>query len=304
MLKNFLDDIDQVQLPDDLLNGLDCPMDGSHRIKTEHTPTEMPIKQESLTPMHLSPQRSDVQQSPVYKPLIASDPLMASNFSPIPPMSSPPSSATMIPTAAPLQQKTMPLVLNRQQHMTPQHTSNSMHVMDTSNLNNATGNIILQTNNTSSPLQLSHLDLNNQAITLTQVTSANMSTIPSILYATTTASNSNNNTFILQAATPQNSNNLMNNATPDKKVQASANNPNTGNVVATATTTQYKKIQSMPQVLTVQSIGKMGTTSNNGPINATPDKHQNLLPNQTAVKVNVGLELLKNNCHCTFLLYF
>lgn len=290
MLKNFLDDIDQVQIPDELLNGLDCTMDGS--IKSEHVPTEMPIKQESLTPMHMSPQRSDIQHSPAYKPLIASDPLMASNFSPIPPMTSPLSSATMIPTTASVQQKTLPLVLSRPQHITPQHTSNSIHNFDTSNNNNGTGNIILQTNSASSPIQLNHLDLNNQAITLTQVTSANMSTIPSILYATTTASNSNNNTFILQA--PQSTNNLINNATPEKKVQTPTNNTNTGNVVATNGTTQYKKIQSMPQVLTVQSIGKIGTTSNNGSINATPDKHQNILPNQAAVKANVCYELFRD----------
>ncbi|XP_065362269.1 sterol regulatory element-binding protein 1 [Calliphora vicina] len=289
MLKNFLDDIDQ--LPDDLLNTLDCPMDGSQgAVKSEHLAPEMHIKQESHTPMHLSPQRP-AMQSPSYKPLMASDPLMASNFSPIPPMSSPSSSATMIPTAAPLQQKplTNAMVLNRQhltqqqQQQQQQHSNNTLQSMDTSSILNGTGNIILQSNNTAAgPLQLSHLDINNQTIALTQVTSAPMSTIPSILYATTTNasgnSSNNSNAFILQAATPQNTSNLLNiGSTPEKKVQISTNPTN---VAAATSTTQYKKIQSMPQVLTVQSIGQVAANNNN----ADKQQQQHILPTQTTIK--------------------
>ncbi|XP_023301558.2 sterol regulatory element-binding protein 1 [Lucilia cuprina] len=277
MLKNFLDDIDQ--LPDDLLNTLDCPMDGTQAaVKSEHVAPEMHIKTESLTPMHLSPQRPDMQ-SPSYKPLIASDPLMASNFSPIPPMSSPSSSATMIPTAAPLQQKSLAnnMILNRQHlSQTPQQ---HIQAMDTGLLTAGAGNIILQNNNTAAaaPLQLSHLDINNQAIALTQVTSATMQTIPSILYATTANGSgaNSNNAFILQtsAAAPQQTSNLLNNVTAnDKKVQISSNSTN--NVASATTSTQYKKIQSMPQVLTVQSIGQ----------DKTQQQQQHILPAQTSIK--------------------
>ncbi|KNC34986.1 hypothetical protein FF38_12282 [Lucilia cuprina] len=277
MLKNFLDDIDQ--LPDDLLNTLDCPMDGTQAaVKSEHVAPEMHIKTESLTPMHLSPQRPDMQ-SPSYKPLIASDPLMASNFSPIPPMSSPSSSATMIPTAAPLQQKSLAnnMILNRQHlSQTPQQ---HIQAMDTGLLTAGAGNIILQNNNAAAaaPLQLSHLDINNQAIALTQVTSATMQSIPSILYATTANGSgaNSNNAFILQtsAAAPQQTSNLLNNVTAnDKKVQISSNSTN--NVASATTSTQYKKIQSMPQVLTVQSIGQ----------DKTQQQQQHILPAQTSIK--------------------
>lgn len=282
MLKNFLDDIDQVQLPDDLLlNSLDCPMDGSHGIKSEHMSPEQHIKQESLTPMHMSPQRSDAQ-SPAYKPLITSDPLMASNFSPIPPMSSPspslsssssPSAATMIPTAALLQH-----TINRQQ-LPQQHSPSSMSSMENTAIN-ATGNIILQANaSVASPLQLGHLDVNNQTIALTQATTT-MSTIPSILYATTAAGVNNNNAFILQTTAPNTINNVPNNETPEKNVQKSANPQNSG----TTKTQQYKKIQSMPHVLTVQSIGTVGTA--NTPVNVG-DKQQNLLQSQATIKVRI-----------------
>ncbi|KAI8118489.1 Sterol regulatory element-binding protein 2 [Lucilia cuprina] len=271
------DDIDQ--LPDDLLNTLDCPMDGTQAaVKSEHVAPEMHIKTESLTPMHLSPQRPDMQ-SPSYKPLIASDPLMASNFSPIPPMSSPSSSATMIPTAAPLQQKSLAnnMILNRQHlSQTPQQ---HIQAMDTGLLTAGAGNIILQNNNAAAaaPLQLSHLDINNQAIALTQVTSATMQSIPSILYATTANGSgaNSNNAFILQtsAAAPQQTSNLLNNVTAnDKKVQISSNSTN--NVASATTSTQYKKIQSMPQVLTVQSIGQ----------DKTQQQQQHILPAQTSIK--------------------
>lgn len=300
MLKNFLDDI-----PDDLLNTLDCPMDGTQPgvIKSEHIGPDMQhIKQESLTPMHLSPQRSDMQ-SPSYKPLIASDPLMASNFSPMPPMSSPSSTATMIPTAAPLQQKPLTnaaMILNRQhlaQQQQQQLTASNLQPMDTTGLGNGNGNLILQTNNVTSttggatPLQLSHLDINNQTIALTQVSSAAMSTIPSILYATTTnaaaANGGNNNAFILQAAAaaPQNSNNLIgSNTTPEKKVQISSNN-----AAQVGSTTQYKKIQSMPQVLTVQSLQQVaGTGNNNGGLNVPDKQQQQILNTPATIKVSLG----------------
>ncbi|GBP12672.1 hypothetical protein EVAR_73482_1 [Eumeta japonica] len=142
------DDIDQ--LPDDLLSSLDCPMDGVQgSIKREDLDSEMQIKQESITPIYLSPERSEMQ-SPTYKPIITTDPLMGSSFNPVPHMSSASSTPTIIPTAAPLQQKIMQI--NRQ-HMPQQQQilSNTMQSMDTTDGINGMGNIIIHARNSSTP---------------------------------------------------------------------------------------------------------------------------------------------------------
>ncbi|XP_075164054.1 sterol regulatory element binding protein [Haematobia irritans] len=252
MLKNFLDDIDQEQLNNDLLTTIDCPMDGQV-MKSEHSTPEQHIKQESLSPMHMSPQHhhNEMGGSPSYKPLLSSDPLMASNFSPVANISSP--SPSMISAG---QKTATPMAMARHSQMsTPvpqQHSPNLLQSMDsTPNLNN-TGNLILQNNSVTAAnsLQLGHMDMNNQ-----------ISALPSIIYATTaaTVNANNNNTFILQTA-PTTTNSVSTNITHEKKVQI-PHNSNGGVKISPASNicTQQqqfvKKFQSMPQILTVQNIG-------------------------------------------------
>ncbi|XP_073835875.1 sterol regulatory element binding protein [Musca autumnalis] len=304
MLKNFLDDIDQVQLPNELLANMDCTMDGQtmkselltmdtqqqqrqqqqqHPQPQQQQHQHQHIKQENLSPLQMSPQHSDMGGcSPPYKPLLSSDPLMASNFSPLPPMSSP--SSGMLPSPGSLmqpQKSTTPhnspmaaaAVMNRHQMSQQQHSPNLLQtMMDTSANINAGGNIMLQNNNATPTLQLAtgHMDMNNQA----------MNGLPSIIY-TTTGNVNGNNTFILQTAAPSN-NITANNMTHEKKVQTPLNNNNNNNGNATgavlkgtmpsttasaALTSQQqflKKIQTIPQILTVQSIGTVSAGNTNG----------------------------------------
>lgn len=289
-----MDDIDRVQLPNDLLTTIDCPMDGQV-MKSEHIAPEPQqhqhhIKQESLSPMHMSPQRNDMG-SPVYKPLLSSDPLMASNFSPLPPLSSPSSSSMMSPGSMGQPQLSPGEI---QRHIFPQqqqqHSPNHLvQPMDASNMVATNGNLILQSSGTnpSSSLQLNHMDINNQT----------MSGLPSIIYATTAATGNTNNTFILQTApmTTTNTNGTANNIiNHEKKVQIPVN-PTQTNCGLKGTTTMpssistqqqfLKKIQTLPQILTVQNIGTVGGANTNAlsAINNVTDKSTAGL--QGAIKV-------------------
>uniref|UniRef100_A0A1I8NM66 BHLH domain-containing protein n=1 Tax=Stomoxys calcitrans TaxID=35570 RepID=A0A1I8NM66_STOCA len=260
MLRDFLDDIDQVQLNNDLLTTIDCSMDGQS-MKSEHMSPEQHIKQESHSPMHMSPQHNDMG-SPSYKPLLSSDPLMASNFSPLPHMSSP-SPSMMSPSSLVQGSKTSPptpVTMSRHPQLATaaqQHSTNLLQNMDTTpNMTAATvaGNLVLHNNNTTpaSNLQLGHMDMNNQVSGLTP-----------IIYATTAAAtvNASNNTFILQSApTTTGGNGVTASITHEKKVQIPHNNIGTsgggmkGNNMGTQS--QFlKKIQTLPQILTVQNIG-------------------------------------------------
>ncbi|XP_061394927.1 sterol regulatory element-binding protein 1 [Musca vetustissima] len=316
MLKNFLDDIDQVQLPNELLANMDCPMMDSPNIKSElltmdtsnqqqqqYRPQQQQhaqqhIKQENLSPLQMSPQHNhDMGASPVYKPLLSSDPLMASNFSPLPPMSSP----SMLPSPGGLLQpqrsntpqgvtSTTPMSNRHHQISQQQHSPNLLQQMqmDTTTTTSANmvnnGNIILQqqqqinnpNTNTSATLQLAtvaasgghhHLDLNNQTMN---------GLPPSIIYATSAAGTATgtvvngNNTFILQSAVPPpTTTNNNNNLTHEKKVQIPlGSNSNTGAVLKGSIASQQqqqqflKKIQTLPQILTVQSIGTVAAAAN------------------------------------------
>ncbi|XP_058985053.1 sterol regulatory element-binding protein 1 [Musca domestica] len=306
MLKNFLDDMDQVQLPNELLANIDCPMDGQslkselltmdtaaspqqqhHQQQLQHQQHHH-IKQENLSPLHMSPQHSDMGGSPSYKPLLSSDPLMASNFSPLPPMASP--SSSMLPSPQGLLQpqktssphphssnnnNTPSMAMNRHQ----QHSPNLLQQMqmDATTTNMATnGNLLLQnTTNASSTLQLTaagHMDMNNQAL----------NGLPSIIYAAATPSGTTasaasgtvngNNTFILQSATPTQSNAMsVNNMAHEKKVQIPLNTTNKGAMPPSSTSSTslasqqqfLKKIQTIPQILTVQSIGTVAAAAPN-----------------------------------------
>lgn len=246
MLKNFLDDMDRVQLSDDLLGSIDCSLAGQS-IKSEQMTLDQLVKQESSNNLHSCHDMS----SPSYKPLISSDPMMASNFSPLPPMASP-IHATLMPSNL-MTHKPSATHNELNRHQSP-HSPRPPQQMDTS----SSGNIMLQCNSSkSTPIQINQLDMTT-------------STLPSMLYGTTTStavsSNINGNNFILQTAP----NTLTTNQTPKKNSTINTSTVSNGSLNPTSTTATTaapnqkectKNLKQMPQVLNVQGIGNVMNTN-------------------------------------------
>ncbi|KAI9581405.1 sterol regulatory element-binding protein 1 isoform X1 [Glossina fuscipes] len=247
MLKNFLDDMDKVQLSDDLLGSIDCSLAGQS-IKSEHLTLEQLVKQESATTLY-----SSSMPSAVYKPLISSDPMMASNFSPVPPVASPIHSTALPSNLMTHNLTTTHSELNKHQ---PQYSPRPSKQMDAS----ISGNIMLQCNSPkSTPIQI------NQLATTTPV-------LPPILYGTSTSTagptNIVGNNFILQTAP----NTLTTNQTLGKDSQITVNTStiSNGSLTPASTTTATtipnqkectKNLKPMPQILTAQGIGTVMNTN-------------------------------------------
>lgn len=223
MLNNFFNDMDQVEITDDMLNGPSSPLLGSpadqNQIKSEHMPMISQIKQEVNPSMTPTIQHSPVQTN-MFKPMATSDPLISSNFNPL---SNIGSSVSIMPTT---------LLTNKTQFAAGKQQQSTIHSVD----------LPLSVTPTLHPspltsLQLNQLDSSNVALTQAQ---------PQILYTTT---NNNNNTYVIQTSSQ----------VPEKhqvQISSAQQSPQQSQM-------QFqKKIQSMPQVLTLQSIGTENKPSN------------------------------------------
>ena len=236
MLNNFLDDMDNVELTNDMLDAnsplLEYNLDNA-QIKAElssqlHTPN---IKQEHMNSIESSPnhiyasspisqETSMLQQSQnhLYKPLISSDPIMSSNFSPLAPQCSSPVAGTLKNN-----QISNKINLNSVQKVAVQQ---------------AEQRAMFQHSTSKSPLQINTNSINTP-MTITQACAP--TSLTSILYA----SASNENAYIFHGT---------NNNQPisDSNVQITAIPPD----CSLKNNTQFSNnSKTLPQVLTVQSIG-------------------------------------------------